>query len=84
MRDLLDAGAPLTLGSDWPVGDADPRLGMLAATRHGLTGEEALAGYTLAPARAVGEAGGRIREGLRADLTACSRTRCTRPTLPSG
>ena len=25
MRDLLDAGAPLTLGSDWPVGDADPR-----------------------------------------------------------
>jgi predicted amidohydrolase YtcJ len=69
MRDLLDAGAPLTLGSDWPVADADPRLGMLAARRHGLTGEEALAGYTLAPARAVGEAGGRIREGLPADFT---------------
>ena len=32
MRDLLDAGAPLTLGSDWPVGDADPRLGMIAAS----------------------------------------------------
>lgn len=69
MRDLLDAGAPLTLGSDWPVGDADPRQGMLAARRHGLSGEEALTGYTLAPARAVGEAGGRIRPGLRADLT---------------
>ena len=43
---------------------------MLAARRGtALTGEEALAGYTLAPARAVGEAGGRIRVGLRADLT---------------
>ena len=27
MRDLLDAGAVLALGSDWPVADADPRLG---------------------------------------------------------
>ena len=25
MRDLLDAGAVLALGSDWPVADADPR-----------------------------------------------------------
>ena len=33
MRDLLDAGAVLALGSDWPVADADPRLGMLAARR---------------------------------------------------
>ena len=31
MRDLLDAGAVLALGSDWPVADADPRLGMATA-----------------------------------------------------
>ena len=31
MRDLLDAGAVLALGSDWPVADADPRLGLAAA-----------------------------------------------------
>ena len=82
MRDLLDAGAPLTLGSDWPVGDADPRLGMIAARRHGLTGEEALAGYTLAPARAVGEAGGRIRVGLRADLTGMAEDPVHAPDAP--
>ena len=82
MRDLLDAGAPLTLGSDWPVGDADPRLGMIAARRHGLTGEEALAGYTLAPVRAVGEAGGRIRVGLRADLTGMAEDPVHAPDAP--
>jgi predicted amidohydrolase YtcJ len=82
MRDLLDAGAPLTLGSDWPVGDADPRLGMIAARRHGLAGEEALAGYTLAPARAVGDAGGRIRVGLRADLTGMAEDPVHAPDAP--
>lgn len=84
MRDLLDAGALLTLGSDWPVADADPRLGMAAAQLRrlppaedpvlpdqALTAHEALAGYTLAPALAAGEAGvaGRIHAGMRADLT---------------
>ena len=31
MRDLLDAGAVLALGSDWPVADADPRRGLAVA-----------------------------------------------------
>jgi predicted amidohydrolase YtcJ len=86
MRDLLDAGALLALGSDWPVADADPRPGLAAArlrrlpsapeedavlAGQALTAHEALAGYTLAPALAAGEAGvaGRIRVGMRADLT---------------
>ena len=82
MRDLIDAGAVLALGSDWPVADADPRLGLAAAQlrrvdgepvvpAQALTAHEALAGYTLAPAHAAGEEGvaGRIRVGMRADLT---------------
>ena len=77
MRDLIDAGAVLALGSDWPVADADPRLGLAAAQLRSdlpgqaLTAHEALAGYTLAPAHAAGEEGvaGRIRVGMRADLT---------------
>ena len=86
MRDLLDAGAVLALGSDWPVADADPRLGLAVARLRrlpqtpeelaflpdqALTAHEALAGYTSAPAFAAGEEGvsGRIRVGMRADLT---------------
>ena len=86
MRDLLDAGAVLALGSDWPVADADPRLGLAVARlrrlpqtpepqaflpEQALTAHEALAGYTSAPAFAAGEEGvsGRIRVGMRADLT---------------
>ena len=70
MRSLLDAGATLALGSDWPVADDDPRLGMAVArlrrppgTDEGgavvpaerLTALEALAGYTTGAAAAVGE-----------------------------
>ena len=84
MRDLVDAGAVLALGSDWPVADADPRLGLAAARLRrlpadetpvipdqALTAHEALAGYTLAPAHTAGEEGvaGRIHPGMRADLT---------------
>jgi predicted amidohydrolase YtcJ len=84
MRDLLDAGAVLALGSDWPVADADPRLGLAVAQLRrlptedapivpdqALTALQALAGYTLAPAVVAGEEGvaGRIRVGMRADLT---------------
>jgi predicted amidohydrolase YtcJ len=71
MRDLIDAGAVLALGSDWPVADADPRLGMATAVARGLTADEALAGYTANAAYAVGEeaVAGRIRVGMRADLT---------------
>jgi predicted amidohydrolase YtcJ len=77
MRDLLDAGAILALGSDWPVADADPRRGLAAAQvrevipQQAITAEEALAGYTTVPALVAGDASlaGRIRVGMRADLT---------------
>jgi predicted amidohydrolase YtcJ len=85
-RDLLDRGATLALGSDWPVADDDPRLGMAAARlrrlpgapeadavapRQALTALEALEGYSAACAAAAGEEriAGRIRPGMRADLT---------------
>ena len=84
--DVLRTGACLALGSDWPVASFDPLLGMAWARlrrRPGepdrlpwephqrLTPEQALRGYTSAPAAAVSEqsATGRIAPGFRADLT---------------
>lgn len=85
VRSVLDAGVTLTLGSDWPVAQYDPRLGMAwARGRHTpgdpaahvfepeqqLTGEEALLAYTLWPARARGyEDRGVLAVGAVADLT---------------
>jgi predicted amidohydrolase YtcJ len=71
------------LGSDWPVAHFDPRLGLYAARmRRGpdaadprpvgatrpLTGLEALAGYTVNAARAVGSDGGVLAPGRPADF----------------
>lgn len=85
VRDALNAGARLVLGSDWPVAQYDPRLGMAwARGRHTpgdssahvfepeqqLTGEEALLAYTLWPALARGhETRGKLAVGADADLT---------------
>ncbi|MFV0317337.1 MAG: amidohydrolase [Microthrixaceae bacterium] len=85
VRDVLDAGVRLTLGSDWPVAQYDPRLGMAwARGRHTpgessahvfepeqrLTGEEALLAYTLWPAQARGhESRGVLEVDAVADLT---------------
>jgi predicted amidohydrolase YtcJ len=70
VRDLLDAGAEVTLGSDWPVAQEDPRLGMAWARLRRTPGDpgapvfepgqrldglEALQGYTSWAARTVGE-----------------------------
>ncbi len=69
-RDLLDAGVPLALGSDWPVAQGDPRIGMAWARLRRTPGEpgapvfepdqaltalEALEGYTSWNAATVGE-----------------------------
>jgi predicted amidohydrolase YtcJ len=69
-REILDSGAILALGSDWPVARFDPRLGMGWARlrrdaghpelgqynpEQALSGLETLAGYTTAPAVIVGE-----------------------------
>ncbi len=84
-KDLRDAGAVLALGSDWPVTPFDPRA-MMAETilrvplarpellpvqpEQALSPLEALEGYTVHAARAIGVADeGAIRPGARAALT---------------
>lgn len=85
VRSVLDAGVTLTLGSDWPVAQYDPRIGMAwARGRHTpgdphahifepeerLSGEEALLAYTLWPAQARGHGDrGVLAPGAVADLT---------------
>ncbi|MBO1902760.1 amidohydrolase [Leucobacter weissii] len=81
---VLRAGAPLALGSDWPIADLDARGGLAWAVlrrtpgaRDGfvfepeerLTPAQALHGYTRAAALAQGDDDlGVIRAGARADL----------------
>ena len=82
-RSLRQAGAHLAAGSDAPVESADPWRGIFAAVHRrlpsdarpdwrpaqALTFAEALAAYTLGPARAIGaEDEGHLRPGARADL----------------
>ena len=70
VRDILNSGAHVALGSDWPVAQEDPRIGMAWARLRRtpgqpdapvfepdqqLTAEEALQGYTTWAARAIGE-----------------------------
>jgi predicted amidohydrolase YtcJ len=85
IRSLLESGALVALGSDWPVVRFDPRLGLAAARLRRPPGERdrspyddeaivglaALAGYTTNAAATVGEQErlGRIRPGFAADLT---------------
>lgn len=85
-RDLLNSGALLALGSDWPVAQYDPRIGMAWARLRrtpgikdapvfepdqSLTGLEVLHGYTIANATVSGDrGGGRLAPGCRADVTA--------------
>ncbi len=66
-RSLLDAGAPLAFGSDWPVVSLNPFLGIHAAVtgrtldgrvfvpEQNITVEEALRAYTTAAAWAAGD-----------------------------
>jgi predicted amidohydrolase YtcJ len=83
-RSVLAAGAPLALGSDFPVEDPDPRAGLFAAEARTPAGadapwtpgerlarEEALRGFTAGAAYAAFAEGrrGAVREGLDADLT---------------
>lgn len=89
-RRLLDSGAVLALGSDVPVADPNPFAGIHAAVtrqrRDGtpeggwqpqerLTVEEAIYGYTLGAARAVGRerVQGRLAPGYFADIIVLDR-----------
>lgn len=83
-RDLREAGAVVALGSDWPIAPYDPREIIAAAqTRRpagrpdvepvhpeqALTARAALEGYTSQYWESVGEHGGVLEAGARADLT---------------
>jgi predicted amidohydrolase YtcJ len=83
-RALLDAGVPLTIGSDHPAGPLDPlanlRLAVGRALPDGtplqpgqaLTPSEAVRGYTTAAAAALGAPGaGGLAPGEAADLVVC-------------
>ena len=86
-RRLASGGALLAAGSDAPVESVDPWLGMFAAVHRRLPTDwrgdwrpdqalsvtEALAAYTLGPARAIGASDeGRLHPGARADLAVLS------------
>ncbi|HWU46175.1 MAG TPA: amidohydrolase [Humibacter sp.] len=83
IRDLRDRGAIVALGSDWPVAPFDPREIIAAAQLRrparrtdvlpvhpdqSLTAARALEGYTSQYWASVGETGGTICRGARADL----------------
>lgn len=80
-RGLLDAGAILVFGSDWPVAPVDPMLGIRAAAsgltldgevfapQHNITVVEALRAYTVDAARGLGlRDRGQLRPGACGDL----------------
>ena len=84
VRDMIRAGLLVALGSDWPVAQYDPRIGMAWARLRRtpgipdahvfepdqvLTPTEALLGFTRWAAQAQGDSdAGVIRVGARADL----------------
>lgn len=86
-RSLLDAGAHVAFGSDWPVVSLDPFLGIHAAVtgetldgkvfvpEQNITVEEALKCYTSGAAYASGDDGvlGVIRVGAPADFVICDQ-----------
>lgn len=86
-RQLVDAGALLVFGSDWPVVTMNPFAGMDSAVNaktldgktwlpeHSLTVEEALRAYTTNPARAVHaeDTLGTIEAGKAADMVVLSQ-----------
>ena len=88
-RSLADAAADLVMGSDAPVESVNPWLGIFAAVHRrlpadprgdwradqALTVGEALHGYTLGPARAIGaDDEGHLRQGAKADLSVVSES----------
>jgi predicted amidohydrolase YtcJ len=87
IRDLRDAGVVVALGSDWPIAPFDPR-GIVAAAQtrrpagspdtapvipdQGISATRAVEGFTSEYWRSVGEDGGEIVVGGRADLSVFS------------
>jgi hypothetical protein len=88
-RDLLDAGAILAFGSDWPVVSCDPLAGIRAAVtgltldgrvagpEQNLTLDEALAAYTTGAAYACRmDRAGVLRPGAAGDAVVLDRDPC--------
>jgi len=85
-RSLLERGARLAFGSDWPIVSPDPRLGIRAAvtgldldgrpfaTAESIPVEAALEAYTRTAAEMLGLPGGMLREGRAADLVVLDRS----------
>jgi predicted amidohydrolase YtcJ len=92
-RQLVDAGASVIFGSDWPVVTLDPFTGIDAAVNaktlsgevwlpsHSLTIEEALSAYTSAPPKAVHQENrlGTLEPGKLADIVILSDDPLTLP-----
>ncbi len=85
-RSLINAGARLAFGSDWPVVACDPLQGVRAAvtgltwagkpflTEQNLTVEESLLAYTSGAAEALGQSRiGRLAVGNEADIVMLDR-----------
>lgn len=87
IRDLRDAGVVVALGSDWPIAAFDPRAIVAAAQLRrpagapdvapvipdqGISAARAVEGFTSEYWRSVGEDGGEIVVGGRADLSVFS------------
>ncbi|NMP23246.1 amidohydrolase [Sulfobacillus harzensis] len=80
-RDAWDANIPLIFGSDAPVANPNPALGLWAAVHRGMPGDppwhaeqaltptEAIWAYTRAAAVVDGRPSGLLREGYWADFT---------------
>ena len=83
---LLEHGARLAFGSDWPIVSPDPLLGIKAAvtgldldgrpfaTSHSIGVADALVAYTRTAAEMLGFPGGMLREGRAADLVVLDRS----------
>ena len=81
-RSLLESGATVAMGTDWPVESPDPMQGIAAAARsrgfptggEEITVAEAIDAYTRGSARAAGEEGtrGALRPGALADFAVLS------------
>jgi predicted amidohydrolase YtcJ len=87
-RDLVRAGIPLALGSDWPVAPSDA-VGILADAQlrrphddpdavpinpgQALDAMDALRGFTTEPYRSIGRTGGVLTAGATADITVLDR-----------
>ncbi len=85
-RGLMNHGATLAFGSDWPVVSPDPMLGMQAAitgrtsegafinAHENITPREALVAYTMHAARGLGiDRAGQLRPGYFGDLVVYDR-----------